>query len=291
MPSLPPATKKENGAVEPQPFLKWVGGKSQLIAQFDGFFPSKIERYHEPFLGGGAIFFHLKHRWPGMKASLCDNNAELINAYEVVRDHPAALMTQLDQHLAGFLADRSAYYYAVRSRHNAAVSSSIARAARLIFLNKTCFNGLWRVNSRGEFNVPMGAYKNPRLYDRDNLLAASRALQGVKLAVQDFRKTVVETKRGDFAYIDPPYVPLSATASFTSYTKDNFGPVEQRELACHVVAAAKRGVTLMLSNSDTPLVRELYRDLTIHTVRARRAINSNAAKRGSINEVLIVNRS
>ncbi len=235
--------------IEAQPFLKWAGGKAQLLAQFDRFFPDHLDRYFEPFIGGGAVFFHLKARFPQMRAFLRDNNAELINAYAAVRETPNELMRRLDQHLATHLADREHYYHLVRSQHH--LADPIERAARMVFLNKTCFNGLWRVNARGEFNVPIGSHKNPALYDRDNLLAASWALRGAQLAVQDFRTTLTETRGGDFVYMDPPYYPLSPTASFTSYTKEDFGPEEQRELAALFADAARRGARLMLSNSDT----------------------------------------
>jgi DNA adenine methylase len=234
--------------IEAQPFLKWAGGKAQLLAQFNKFFPAVIDRYFEPFLGGGAVFFHLKRRFPRLVAHLRDNNAELINTYLAVRDYPTELMRRLDEHLAAFQADREKYYYLVRSRHQLPQAELIERAARMIFLNKTCFNGLYRVNARGEFNVPIGSHKNPALYDRDNLLAANWALRDAHLAVQDFRVTMNETRKGDFIYIDPPYYPLSATASFTSYTKEDFGGPEQEELAALFADAAQRGVRLMLSN-------------------------------------------
>jgi len=273
---------------EAQPFLKWVGGKAQLLAQFDEFLPAHVDRYFEPFIGGGAVFFHLKHRFPQMRAFLRDNNDELVNTYKAVRDYPKELMRRLDQHLAAFRADRKEYYYAVRKNHALAEKEIVERAARMIFLNKTCFNGLWRVNASGEFNVPIGSHANPALYYRENILAASRALEGVHLAAQDFRDTLNETRRGDFAYIDPPYVPISATASFTSYTKEDFGAEEQRELAALFADAAQRGVRLMLSNSDVPFVRNLYCGFKIHTVQARRAINCDGSKRGAVNEVVVI---
>lgn len=272
-----------------QPFLKWVGGKGQLLAQLGEFLPLRIERYFEPFIGGGAMFFHLAQRVPSPRAFLRDNNSELMNVYAVVRDFPHELMSRLDAHLARYRSDRENYYYLVRSEHPVPAEQAVERAARMIFLNKTCFNGLWRVNARGEFNVPVGSQQNPALYDRSNILAASRALQGAHLAVQDFRQTMGEAGRGDFVYIDPPYVPISSTASFTSYTKEAFGLAEQRELATLFQDAAGRGARLMLSNSDTPLVRELYRGFAIHTVRARRAVNCDGSKRGKINEIVVTN--
>ena len=274
--------------VEAQPFLKWAGGKAQLLAQFDKFFPAQIDRYFEPFLGGGAVFFHLKARFPDMVARLRDNNDELINTYTAVRDYPKELMRRLDKHLAAFRADRQRYYYLVRSWHHLPKGEVIERGARMIFLNKTCFNGLWRVNGRGEFNVPIGSHANPALYDADNLLAASWALRDAHLATQDFRDTLNETRKGDFVYVDPPYFPISSTASFTSYTKEDFDAGEQQELAALFAAAAQRGAHLMLSNSDSEFIRKLYRGFEVRTVHARRAINCDGAKRGGVNEVVVL---
>jgi DNA adenine methylase len=270
-----------------QPFLKWVGGKSQLLNQIQEFFPASVGRYFEPFVGGGAIFFHLRNRFPRMTAFLRDSNPELINAYQVVRDHPEPLMRWLDEHATRFGANRENYYYEVRAQHALPEGEILERAARMIFLNKTCFNGLWRVNARGEFNVPIGSQKNPAFYDRGNILAASRALKGVHLAVQDFRLTLAETQAGDLAYIDPPYYPVSLTANFTSYAKGDFGIEEQKELHAVCASAAGRGVRLVLSNSDAPFIRELYRDFQVHTVQARRAINCDGTKRGQVNEVVV----
>lgn len=274
---------------EAQPFLKWVGGKAQLLTKFDAFFPAQVDRYFEPFIGGGAVFFHLKHRFPRMRAFLRDINPELINTYRAVRDHPQQLMRRLDEHITRFRANREIYFYEVRAQHTLPEHEIVERAARMIFLNKTCFNGLWRVNARGEFNVPIGSHKNPNLYDRDNIMACSLALEHAHLDVMDFRLTLAETRRGDFAYIDPPYYPVSLTASFTSYAKEDFGVEEQNELHAVCASAAARGVRLMLSNSDVPFIRKLYRDFQIHTVQARRAINCDGTKRGEVNEVVVTN--
>ena len=270
---------------EARPFLKWVGGKAGLLAQFDEFFPARVGRYYEPFIGGGAVFFHLRHRFPRMRAFLRDNNPELIATYQAVRDHPSELMQRLDEHLARYLPDRDHYYYLVRNQHH--LTDIVGRAARMIFLNKTCFNGLWRVNARGEFNVPIGSHKNPALYERENIEAASFALRDAQLAVQDFRDTLNETRRGDFAYIDPPYHPISLTSNFTAYTKGVFGAEEQRELAALFADAAQRGVRLMLSNSDAPFIHGLFHDFGIRIVQARRAINCDGSKRGQVNEVVV----
>lgn len=285
---FPPAPGVGN---EAQPFLKWVGGKAQLLPQLDRIFPSEVVRYFEPFVGGGAVFFHLKHRFPRMVAHLRDSNPELINTYRAVQKFPAELMRRLDQHANRYAAEGADYFYLVRSEHHLMGDEAkiVERAARMIFLNKTCFNGLWRVNASGKFNVPVGSNKNPRLYNEENVLAASHALGGVDLAVQDFRETLSKVGRGDFAYIDPPYYPVSATANFTSYAKEDFGQGEQCELHALFAEAARRGARLMLSNSDTPFIRKLYADFQIHTVQARRAINCDGSKRGHVNEVVVTN--
>jgi len=221
-----------------------------------------------------------------MRTVLRDNNKELVNCYEVVRDEVRDLMKALDEHLQEFRAKGEPYFYEVRAL--SAHSSPLERAARMIFLNKTCYNGLYRVNNKGQFNVPIGSYRPDRvsLYDRDNLLAASHALQGVDLKVQDFRKTLASVAEGDFLYVDPPYYPLSRTANFTSYTQEVFGHGEQEDLAALVAEAAKRGAQVMLSNSDTPTTRQLYRGFKLHTVQARRAVNCDGAKRGRISELV-----
>ncbi len=304
MPNTPPATKLSRNTagrglprlaaaevpdakvVEAQPFLKWAGGKSQLLQQFEPFFPDSIQSYCEPFVGGGAVFFHLKARFPHMSAVLCDNNRELVNCYEVVRDQVEELMRCLDEHLGEFRAGGEQYYYGVRKKHK--LSGPVERAARMIFLNKTCYNGLWRVNGQGEFNVPIGSYRPERvsLYDRSNLLAARRALASVELRVRDFRRTLEQVQPAQFVYVDPPYYPLSRTANFTSYTQEEFGDAEQEELAKLSAAAAKRGARLMLSNSDTPTTRRLYAGFQLHTVQARRAVNCDGSKRGRISELV-----
>jgi DNA adenine methylase len=277
-----------NGSIlraEAQPFLKWAGGKTQLLTQLDPFLPTSIHSYAEPFVGGGAVFFHLKARMPRMHALLCDNNEEVINAFVIVRDDPERLMGILDAHLFKYEKDPKYYYYLVRNQHR--LFEPAEAAARVVFLNKTCFNGLWRVNGRGEFNVPIGSYRKVTLYDRQNILAAHQALQGTDVRVQDFRETLRRTAKGDFLYLDPPYHPLSRTSAFTAYTKDDFGEAEQDELAALFADAANRGVRLILSNSDTKFIRNLYRDFLIHPVRARRAINCRGEGRGTVSEVVI----
>lgn len=284
-----PALRAAN--TEAQPFLKWAGGKSQLLEQFAPFFPASIRSYCEPFLGGGAVFFHLKARFPKMRAVLCDNNEELINCYQVVRDAVQDLMSHLDEHQQQFRAQGEPYYYFVRAQRK--LAGVVERASRMIFLNKTCYNGLWRVNGSGQFNVPVGSYRPDKvsLYDRSNLLAASQALQDVDLLVRDFCQTLAAADAGDFLYVDPPYYPLSPTSNFTSYTKEEFGQAEQKELAALFSRAAQRGAQLMLSNSDTPLIRNLYAGYAgfkLKTVQARRAVNCDGTKRGRVSELLVL---
>ena len=288
-PRIPASSLQQTADVEAQPFLKWAGGKSQLLEQFEPFFPESVRSYCEPFLGGGAVFFHLKARFPKMRATLCDNNQELINCYQVVRDHVGELVTHLDEHLLEFRMHGEQHYYHVRKQHE--LKGAVQRAARMIFLNKTCYNGLWRVNGSGSFNVPIGSYRPERvsLYARSNMLAASRALQEVDLRVQDFCKTMTAAQPGDFLYIDPPYYPLSRTANFTSYTKKDFGPAEQQKLSELYAAADRHGAKLMLSNSDTPETRQFYAGFTLKTVQARRAVNCDGAKRGRISELVVLN--
>jgi DNA adenine methylase len=282
-----PLSAAARAMTEAQPFLKWAGGKSQLLEQFEPLFPASVRSYSEPFLGGGAVFFHLKARFPKMRAALRDNNSELINCYQLVRDEVEGLMESLDEHLENFRSQGETYYYRVREQHN--LRGTVERAARMIFLNKTCYNGLWRVNGKGEFNVPIGSYRPEKvsLYDRANLLAASGALREVDLAVQDFRQTLAAAQEGDFVYVDPPYYPLSRTANFTSYTQEDFGRVEQSRLADLFAEAARRGARLMLSNSDTATTRELYTGFDLKTVQARRAVNCDGAKRGRVSELVV----
>ncbi len=272
-----------------RPFLKWAGGKWRLLAQYERFFPKAPMRgYYEPFVGSGAVFFHLRPRGLFSSYRLTDSNAELITCYQVVRDKLDALLVRLAEHQAQHC---KAHYYEVRAWDRDPAwpdMPDVERAARLIYLNKTCYNGLWRVNSRGQFNVPMGRYHKPRILDEPRLRAASAALQGVDLAVTDFEDVLARAGAGDFVYFDPPYHPLSATSNFTAYSDGGFGEQAQRRLARVFAALAGRGAWVLLSNSDTPFIRALYRAFRIHPVRARRAINTAAHKRGLVREVLVL---
>ncbi|MBL8132470.1 MAG: DNA adenine methylase [Anaerolineae bacterium] len=276
-----PKLKTQTEIYQAAPFLKWAGGKSALLAQFRLHFPGRrsIRRYFEPFLGGGAVFFHLHPP----KSFLFDRNAALIEVYQVVRDDVDGLIEALRIH-----QNKEDYFYAVRAQDPSTLSPA-ERAARLIFLNKTCYNGLYRVNRSGQFNVPFGSYKNPTICDEFGLHAASAALHDAQIEVADFEEAVLEAKAGDMIYFDPPYEPLSPTSSFTKYTSDGFSSADQRRLARVFAELDERGCKLMLSNSSASLIYELYQKFPIHEIRARRQINSRADGRGAITELLITN--
>lgn len=271
-----------------RPFLKWVGGKQQLLSQFESLFPQKFQRYFEPFMGGAAVFFHLwRTRRMARKVFLFDNNPELVNAYIVARDKIDELVDALRTHQQ---LHCESYYYRIRSldRENDPLTD-VERAARTVYLNRTCYNGLFRVNSKGQFNVPMGSYTSPQILLEPVVRAASVALQRVAIGVKDFRSVSTLGRPGDFFYFDPPYDPLTKTASFTSYTSDDFGEADQRALARVFAALSAAGAYVMLSNSKTPLVLDLYKKFRIETVQARRAVNSDANGRGCIEEVVVLN--
>ena len=277
----------------PSPFVKWAGGKAQLLSQFEPYFPTSLRRYVEPFVGGGAVFFHLWRlgRLRGKEVLLIDRLEELINCYRVVRDQVEALIGKLGRHEAG-KTDRE-YYYDIRSwdrQPGYLRRSGVERAARFIFLNRTCYNGLYRVNRRGEFNVPFGRYRNPTICDAPNLRAASLALQGVQLLSADFARCLEGAHERVFVYLDPPYYPLSETASFTSYTADDFGADDQRRLAEVFRQLDQRGCQMMLSNSCTPFIEELYHGYEQVQVRASRPISARADRRGAVAELLVLNR-
>lgn len=269
----------------PRPFLKWAGGKARLIQQYIPYFPTYFKTYYEPFLGGGSVFFYL-HERQAAKAFLTDINAELITTYRCVRDDVEKLIDLLKEHQLQHSKD---YYYRIRTTIE---STELKKAARLIYLNKTCFNGLYRENSKGEFNVPMGRYKKPNICDLSNLRLASVALQSAEIEIRSFEKVLNNASNSeDFVYFDPPYYPVSTTSNFTSYSRYAFNENEQYRLRDVFVELAQRGVKVMLSNSDTSFIRNLYKDFNIHTILARRAINSNAKKRGKINELLVTSYS
>ena len=266
-----------------QPFIKWAGGKRQILKALIDSMPKKYNRYYEPFIGGGALFFHIMPT----NAYISDINPELINLYEIVRDNVEELIEDLKKHKNG-----EEYYYNLRNADRTPYYknwNSIQKASRLIFLNKTCFNGLYRMNSKGYFNVPFGFYKNPRIIDKENLFACSKLLQNTEIVLSSFLEIENKVKEGDFVYFDPPYVPVSQTSSFTKYYKDDFDYDMQFELKELCDRISKKKASFMLSNSYIDFVTKLYKNYSIKKVDAIRAINCKGDRRGKINEVIITN--
>ncbi len=276
----------------PQPFVKWAGGKSQLLPQLLPLFPKKFNNYYEPFLGGAAVYWYLFHlqdqgRISFQGARLSDINEELINCYIQVRSNLGALIDELNLLKASHSREN---YYKIRGL-NPLNLSPVQRAARLIYLNKTCYNGLYRVNRSGKFNVPIGSYQEPKIFSAEQLQRNHDALQGADIICASFQAVLNWAEPGDFIYFDPPYVPLSKTASFTSYTQYPFGQEQQRELAEVFHILNDRGCKLMLSNSWSESVINLYHNFHCIELKASRAINSNAERRGKISELLVINYS
>jgi DNA adenine methylase len=282
---LPVEVNDEDRAVNIPTFIKWAGGKTQLLSQFKTLFPKKFDRYLEPFLGSGAVFFYMKKMYRQKEIILSDNNRELINCYEIVQNELEVLIKLLQEHRKNHSKD---YYYSLRAMETSNLSK-IESAARFIYLNKTCFNGLYRVNSRGKFNVPIGSYKNPSIYDERILREANNLLQGVNFLVMPFENVLDLVESDDFIYFDPPYHPLSTTSSFTSYTSESFSKEDQIRLAKVYAELDKKGCSLMLSNSYSEFILDLYKDYNIKIVNAKRMINSNGQKRGAISEAVILN--
>jgi DNA adenine methylase len=269
----------------PSPIVKWVGGKSRILSQLVPLLPPGVElmRHVEPFFGGGALFFAQR---PG-RALLSDVNPALIGTYEAVRDDVDELIARLERLSA---KHESAHYYQVRHRYNHAKQlSRTERAAMFIYLNKTCFNGLHRVNRRGEFNVPAGRYAKPRILDADLLRAASAELTKADLRCDGFEGLLERAKPGDFVYFDPPYEPASDTSNFTAYAQDGFGRADQERLRDVFAALDRRRCKLMLSNNDVPFIRGLYAKFNIDVIAAPRSINCDAKKRGPVAEVVVRN--
>lgn len=291
---------------ELKPFIKWVGGKGQLVDEIEKIMPSAdsgLTKYAEPMVGGGALFFNMLSRYNFEEFYISDINAELINSYSIVKMNVEELIARLKDMERTFLPlddnGRKYYYYNVRDKFNSSElndSTSTEKAACFIFLNKTCFNGLYRVNRKGLFNVPMGSYKNPTICDEENLRNIHNALQNVTIVCGDYTlsKSFIDNKT--FVYIDPPYRPISETSAFTSYNVDAFDDDEQMRLAKFIDEINAAGAKIVLSNSDPKNVNpednffdDLYKSYRIHRVTATRMINSNAEKRGKISELLISN--
>lgn len=267
----------------PEPFVKWAGGKRIILDKLLERVPSKFDRYIEPFVGGGALFFALK----SPISIIFDSNKELINAYQVIKTNVHELIDDLKKH-----ENTKEYFLYLRNLDRIPEYNkltNVERASRMIFLNHTCFNGLYRVNSKGEFNVPFGNYKNPSIFNEENLLKASDVLKGATVICDDFQRVLEFAKKGDFIYFDPPYLPISKTSSFTSYTKDKF------DLGMHVKLKEvcdklnKKHVKFMVSNSNAPEIINLYDNYNIEQIFSSRFISSNGQKRGKIREILIRN--
>ncbi|MBY9020557.1 MAG: DNA adenine methylase [Candidatus Lokiarchaeota archaeon] len=268
----------------PSPFLKWAGGKRQLISQMNNFFPKNFNKYIEPFVGGGAVFFHLLPE----NSIISDNNPDLINCYNVIKEDVEGLIKSLKKHKY-----EKDYYYEIRALDRDckkfADLSDVEKASRSIYLNKSGYNGLYRVNSKGLFNVPFGRHKNPKICDETNLRYVSQVLKNVDIVLGSFEICLDFAEKDDFIYLDPPYYPLSDTALFTSYTKNSFDKLSQIKLFEVFKELNKRECILMLSNSYSEFILDLYQDFKVVTLKAKRNINSNSQKRGLINEVVILN--
>lgn len=268
------------------PVVKWVGGKRQLLDEIAPRLPKRITTYCEPFLGGGAVLFSLQPK----NAIVNDLNADLMLVYEVIRDNVELLIAALERH-----ENTAEYFYNIRDldrdKNTYREMSAVERASRIIYLNKTCYNGLFRVNASGEFNSPFGHYKNPNIVNAPVLRAVSKYLtaNNIQLLHIDFEEVLQRVPRGGFVYLDPPYDPVSDTASFTGYNRGGFGREEQERLKRCCDELAARGVRFLLSNSATSFIKELYTGYTVEIVHAKRAINSDASKRGAVEEVLIRN--
>lgn len=290
-----------------KPFIKWAGGKSQLIPQFEQILPQKLKEYDrftyiEPFVGGGAMLFYMLQKYPNIdKAIINDINPNLTTAYRVIRDTPELLITELSKLQSAFRKlnneeSQKQFYLEVRSSYNNESHNDIVKTSMFIFLNRTCFNGLYRVNSKGLFNVPFGKYTNPTICDTDLILDDSRLLQNVEILCGDYTLIEPFVTANSFIYFDPPYRPISATSSFTSYSKENFDDEQQIRLSKFFMHLSYHGCQMMLSNSDCSIhnptdtfLNELYKDFTVDKVQASRHVNANPTKRGKLTEILVRN--
>lgn len=277
-------------SVAPKPFVKWAGGKRQLLPVITSHIPSKFERYFEPFLGGGAVFFSFVSKERKTKWFISDLNSDLILSYVTIRDKVKELVLSLENHAENYCKNQSTYYYKVREANP---KNEIDKVSRLIFLNKTCFNGLYRVNSKGKFNVPVGRYVNPNIVNKENLFEVNKVLQSKDISIkcQDFEDALKGVGHGDFVYLDPPYQPVSTTASFTSYTDSDFDFSDQERLYAKFKALDKKGVKVLLSNSKSDEIIKLFKEFSdgMMEINANRFINSVSQKRTGHTELLIKN--
>jgi len=276
-----------------KPFIKWVGGKGKLIPELKSFFPQKFDRYFEPFIGGGAVFYeviqnnNLEFSW------INDVNKKLVITYQQIKNKPNKLISILEKIEKDYKKktedERKNFFYSIRDEYNKGGLDDLDITTYLIFLNKTCFNGMYRENSKGEYNVPFGDQKNPTICDKENLLAVSECLKNTKITNLSFEESVKDCKKGDFIYFDPPYYPINGTSKFTSYSKDNFGQNEQIKLRDTFKQLSDKGCFVMLSNSNTEFIKDSYKDFKINEIYAARSINSKGDGRGKIKEVVITN--
>jgi DNA adenine methylase len=277
-------------SVAPKPFIKWAGGKRQLLTIISRYIPNKFERYFEPFLGGGAVFFSIFSREKKVKWFISDLKSDLILSYTIIRDNVQELVSSLETHAENYSKNHSVYYYKVRETNP---KGEIDKVSRLIFLNKTCFNGLYRVNNKGKFNVPIGRYVNPNIVNKENLFGVSKALQSKDISIkcQDFEDALKGVRSGDFVYLDPPYQPISSTSSFTSYTTKDFDFSDQERLFTRFKSLDKKGVKVLVSNSKSDKILELFKEFSDGTIEinANRFINSVSQKRTGHIELLIKN--
>ncbi len=285
------APQKQANFTKYQPFVKWVGGKRGLLSQIIPLVPEEFNNYFEPFVGGGALFFELFSLGllKDKKVYLFDINAELINAYNVVKNNPIELIKSLKKFQEKHSKE---FYYETRAldrEENFLNTSAVFRATRFIYLNKTCFNGLYRVNSKGYHNVPMGSYKNPNICDELVIYSASEALQNAIISNTSYKDVMLHASQDDFVYFDPPYYPLTATSSFTAYNENTFLEKEQIELFEVFKELDKKSCKVMHSNSDTDFIKELYAEFCVGEIQANRFINSKSSGRGKIKEVIIKN--
>lgn len=279
------AARSVRKPVKARPILKWAGGKKRILTEILEQLPSRVGTYYEPFVGGGAVFFELACRGRFGKAVLGDRNGDLVELYEVVRRDVDALVEALKAH-APHARDPD-YFYELRASDPASLGP-VGRAARFIYLNKTCYNGLYRVNSKGGFNVPFGRHMNPRVLNEPLLRSASRILRGVTIQARDFQAMVSRAGSGDAVYFDPPYHPLSSTSSFTEYAPQPFTEADHERLARVARECADRGARVVLSNSDTEFTRSLFEGLEVLTVNVPRNINTVATGRGKVPELLVL---
>ena len=281
---------KQITALVPKPFVKWAGGKRQLLPILSQHIPKNFGTYFEPFLGGGAVLFHLISQNSQLKCFVSDLNSTLILSYVTIRDKADELIISLGEHSENYFKNPEEYYYQVRDSNP---KNQIDQVSRLIFLNKTCFNGLYRVNSKGKFNVPMGRYVNPNIVNKENIQVLSHILQSKRISIkcEDFTTALKKAHEDDFVYLDPPYQPVSSTANFTSYTDDNFGYEDQERLFTEFKKLDAKGCKVMLSNSKSQEVIELFSEYSdnIIEINTNRFINSNSKKRTGHIEILIKN--